>query len=73
MPHLYMYEVNKQISFYILLIRVLYVCQICALIFLLYLSLRKHAYSNIKKILPQKNENFQIKILIFSYSAQIRK
>ena len=32
------------------------------------LYLRKHAYSNILKILPQKkkkNENFQIKILIF--------
>ena len=24
-------------------------------------SLRKHAYSNILKILPPKNENFQIK------------
>ena len=31
-------------------------------------SLRKQAYSNIPKILPPKNENFQIKILIlFSY------
>ena len=29
------------------------------------LALRKHAYSNILKILPQENENFQIKILIF--------
>ena len=28
-------------------------------------SLRKHAYSNIVKNLPPKNENFQIKILIF--------
>ena len=28
-------------------------------------SLRKHVYSNIRKILPTKNENFQIKILIF--------
>ena len=28
-------------------------------------SLRKHAYSNILKILPPKNENFQIKIQIF--------
>ena len=27
--------------------------------------LRKQAYSNILKILPPKNENFQIKILIF--------
>ena len=27
--------------------------------------LRKHAYSNILKILPPKNENFQIKTLIF--------
>ena len=28
-------------------------------------SLRKHAYSNILKILPPNNENFQTKILIF--------
>ena len=28
-------------------------------------SLRNQAYSNILKILPPKNENFQIKILIF--------
>ena len=28
-------------------------------------ALRKHAYSNIMKILPTKNENFQKKILIF--------
>ena len=28
-------------------------------------ALRKHAYSNILYILPPKNENFQIKILIF--------
>ena len=28
-------------------------------------SLRKHAYSNILKIFPPINENFQIKILIF--------
>ena len=34
-------------------------------------ALRKHAYSNILKILPPKNENFQIKILIyFNISAQ---
>ena len=34
-------------------------------------SLRKHAYSNILKSLPPKNENFQIKILIFFHiSAQ---
>ena len=33
--------------------------------------LRKHAYSTILKILPPKNENFQIKILIFFlFSAQ---
>ena len=33
--------------------------------------LRKQAYSNILKILPPKNENFQIKILNFFYmSAQ---
>ena len=31
----------------------------------LYWSLRKQAYSNILKIFPPKNENFQIKILIF--------
>ena len=29
------------------------------------LSLRKQAYSNVLKILPPKNENFQIKIQIF--------
>ena len=29
------------------------------------LTLRKHAYSNILKILPQNYNNFQIKILIF--------
>ena len=28
-------------------------------------QLQKHAYSNVLKILPPKNENFQIKILIF--------
>ena len=28
-------------------------------------SLRKHAYSNIKKISPRKTENFEIKRLIF--------
>ena len=34
-------------------------------------SLQKHAYSNILKILPPKNENFQIKISdIFHISAQ---
>ena len=34
-------------------------------------SLRKHAYSNILKILPPKNENFQIKNAdIFQMSAQ---
>ena len=32
-----------------------------------YESLRKQAYSNMLKILPPKNENFRIKILIFSY------
>ena len=33
--------------------------------------LRKHAYSNILKIFPPKNENFQIKISdIFHISAQ---
>ena len=34
-------------------------------------TLRKHAYSNILKILPSKNENFQIKNSdIFHISAQ---
>ena len=34
-------------------------------------TLRKHAYSNILKILPPKTESFQMKILIFFYiSAQ---
>ena len=34
-------------------------------------ALRKHAYSNILKILPPKNENFQIKNSdIFHISAQ---
>ena len=34
-------------------------------------TLRKHAYSNILKILPPKNENFQIKNSdIFHISAQ---
>ena len=28
-------------------------------------TLRKQAYSNVLKILPPKNENFQIKVLIF--------
>ena len=28
-------------------------------------SLRKHAYSSVLKILPPKNESFQIKFLIF--------
>ena len=35
------------------------------------ISLRKHAYSNILKILPPKNENFQIKNSdIFHISSQ---
>ena len=34
-------------------------------------TLRKHAYSNILKILPPKNENFQINFFyIFHISAQ---
>ena len=33
-------------------------------------ALRKHAYSNTLKILPPKNENFQIKTDIFHISAQ---
>ena len=38
---------------------------------LVHISLRKHAYSNILKSLPPKNENFQIKNLdIFHTSAQ---
>ena len=40
---------------------------------LLFCSLRKHAYSNILKILPPENENFQIKNAdIFHISAQNR-
>ena len=37
-----------------------------------WLTLRKHAYSNVLKILPTKNKNFQIKIVIFFFciSAQ---
>ena len=36
-----------------------------------YASLQKHTYSNILKILPTKNENFQIKNFdIFHISAQ---
>ena len=31
----------------------------------LFCPLRKHAYSDIRKILQPKNENFQIKVLIF--------
>ena len=34
------------------------------------LALRKHAYSNILKILPPKNENFQIKNYIYHISVQ---
>ena len=34
-------------------------------------TLRKHAYSNMQKILPPKNENIQIKILIFLLKTQI--
>ena len=35
------------------------------------MQLRKHAYSNILKIWPPKNENFQIKVFdIFHISAQ---
>ena len=38
---------------------------------LIWVSLRKHAYSNILKILPQKNENFHIKKSdVFHISAQ---
>ena len=34
-------------------------------------TIGKHAYSNMPKILPPKNENFQLKKSdIFSYSAQ---
>ena len=37
----------------------------------LYFPLRKHAYSNILKIIPPKNENFQMKHSdIFHISAQ---
>ena len=38
---------------------------------MIFQPLRKQAYSNILKILPSKNENFQIKIqTIFNISAQ---
>ena len=44
---------------------------LCFVIEAFYGSLPKHAYSNILKILPPKNENSQIKILIFFHiSAQ---
>ena len=33
-------------------------------------TLRKQAYSNILKILPPKDENFQIKTIFFHISAQ---
>ena len=35
------------------------------------IPLRKHAYSNILKILPPKNENFHIKNLIFFYISAL--
>ena len=35
------------------------------MIYIYIYTLRKRAYSNILKILPPKNEKFQIKILIF--------
>ena len=35
------------------------------LLVIFYAPLRKHAYSNILKILPPETESFQIKILIF--------
>ena len=39
--------------------------------FIFYQPLRKHAFSNIMKILKPKNKNFQRKMLIFFYiSAQ---
>ena len=39
--------------------------------FIAFLTLRKHAYSNILKTLPPKNENFQMKNSdIFPISAQ---
>ena len=41
------------------------------MLFVEHISLRKHAYLNILKILPLKNENFQIKNSdIFLISAQ---
>ena len=40
-------------------------CSVSCANMLWQLSLRKQAYSNILKILPTKNENFQIKIQIF--------
>ena len=47
------------------------VTHIVSVILCLIFLLRKHAYSNILKILPPKNENFQIKNSdIFHISAQ---
>ena len=38
-----------------------------------YTSLRKHAYLNILKCLPPKNENFQIEILIYFFHILLLK
>ena len=57
------------VYFYLLACVLLSTC-LCTFIYLP-VSLRKHAYSNILKILPPKNENFQIKKSdIFYISAQ---
>ena len=45
--------------------------RLCFVVMTFSMSLRKHAYSNILKILPPKNENFQMKNSdIFHISAQ---
>ena len=56
------------------LLQFFYVCyqllQICRLCFdIVSFSLRKHAFSNILKILPPKNENFQIKNSVIFYNS----
>ena len=51
--------------------RLLWACTVCSDLSVPVLSaLRKHAYSNILKISPPKDENFQIKTDIFHISAQ---
>ena len=52
-------------------VSVAHIKKLCIICYPKCLALRKQAYSNILKILPPKNEKFQIKILIFFlFSAQ---